>query len=69
MSGKSSEIEMECSNDVRGMRRVSGQRRKASEWCNEEVDGAVTEKRRVLGNGDREGIGLPITDTRHREWL
>ena len=39
---------MECANDVRGMRRVGGQRRKASEWFNEEVSRAVSEKRRAF---------------------
>ena len=33
---------MECTNDVCGMRRVGGQRRKGSEWWNEEVGGVVT---------------------------
>ena len=28
---------MKCTNDVCGMRRVGGQRRKGSEWWNEEV--------------------------------
>ena len=37
---------MECTNDVCGMRRVDGQRRKGSEWWNEEVGRAVAEKRR-----------------------
>ena len=37
---------MECTNDVCGMRRVGGQRRKGSEWWNEEVLRAVAEKRR-----------------------
>ena len=32
---------MECTNDVCGMRRVIGQRRKGSEWWNEEVGRAV----------------------------
>ena len=48
---------MECTNDVCGMRRVGGQRRKGSEWWNEEVGWAVAEKRRVveewLQNRDR----------------
>ena len=35
---------MECTNDVCGMRRVGGQRRKG----NEEVGGAVAEKRRAF---------------------
>ena len=39
---------MECTNDACGMRRVGGQRRKESEWWNEEVDRAVAEKRRAF---------------------
>ena len=39
---------MECTNDVCGMRRVSGQRRKGSEWWNEELGRAVAEKRRAF---------------------
>ena len=39
---------MECTNDVCSMRRVGGQRRKGSEWWNEEVDRAVAEKRRAF---------------------
>ena len=35
---------MECNNDVCGMRRVGGHRRKGSEWWNEEVGRAVDEK-------------------------
>ena len=60
---------MECTNDVCGMRLVGGQRRKRSEWWNEEVGRAVAEKRRALRNGFREEIGLPMTDTGRREWL
>ena len=39
------DIVMECTNDVCGMRRVVGQRRKGSEWWNEEVGRAVAKKR------------------------
>ena len=39
---------MECTNDVCGTRSVVGQRRKGSEWWNEEVGGAVAEKRRAF---------------------
>ena len=39
---------MECTNDVCGMRCVGGQRRKGSEWWNEEVGRAVGEKRRAF---------------------
>ena len=39
---------MECINDVCGMRHVGGQRRKGSEWWNEEVGRAVAKKRRAF---------------------
>ena len=52
-----------CTNDVCGTRRVGGQRRKGSEWWNEEVGRAVAEKRRAFEQW------LPMTDTGHREWL
>ena len=39
---------MKCINDVCGMRRVGGQRRKGSEWWNEEVGRAVAEMRRAF---------------------
>ena len=42
------DIVMECTNDVCGMRRVGGHRRKGSEWWNEEVGRAVAEKRRAF---------------------
>ena len=35
---------MKCTNEICGMRRVGGQRRKGSEWWNEEVGRAVAEK-------------------------
>ena len=38
------DIVMECTNDVCGMRCVGGQRRKGSEWSNEEVGRAVAKK-------------------------
>ena len=41
-------IVIECTNDVCGMRRVGGQRRKESEWWNEEVGRAVAEQRRAF---------------------
>ena len=41
---KFTDIVMECTNDVCGMRRVGGKRRKGSEWWNEEVGRAVAEK-------------------------
>ena len=42
------DIVMECTNDVRGMRGVGGQRRTWSEWWNEEVGRTVAEKRRAF---------------------
>ena len=42
------DIAMECTNDVCGMRRVGGPRKKRSEWWNEEVGRAVAEKRRAF---------------------
>ena len=42
------DIVMEGTNDVCGMRRVGWQRRKGSEWWNEEVGRAVAEKRRAF---------------------
>ena len=48
---------MECTNDVCGMRRVGGQRRKGSEWWNEEVGRAMAEREERLRNGYREEMG------------
>ena len=42
------DIVMECTNDVCGMRCLGGQRRKGSEWWNEELGRAVAEKRRAF---------------------
>ena len=42
------DIVMECTNDECGMRRVGGQRRKGSEWWNEEVRRELAEKRRAF---------------------
>ena len=42
------EIVIECTNDVRGMRRVSGQGRKWSEWWNEEVGGVGGRKEKSV---------------------
>ena len=63
-------------SDVCGMRHVGEQRRKGSEWWNEEVGSPVAEKRRAfvkwLQRRDRVTLytlGLPMTDIGHREWL
>ena len=46
---KFSDSVMECTNDVCGKRHVGGQRRKRSEWWNEEVSSrAVAKKRRAV---------------------
>ena len=63
------DIVMECTDDVCGMRRVGGQRRKGSEWWNKEVGRAVAEKRRVFEEGLQRRDRLTMTGTRHREWL
>ena len=42
------DIVMECANDVCGMRHVAGQRKNGSGGTNEQVDGAVTEKRKAF---------------------
>ena len=42
------DMEMKCTNDLCGMRRVGGQRRKGSEWWNKEVGRAVAETRRAF---------------------
>ena len=62
---KSRDIVMECTNDVCGMSRVGGKRRKRSEWWNEEVGRAVAEKRRAF----EEEMKLPMTDNGQRNWL
>ena len=59
------DIVMECINDVCGMGRVGRERRKGSEWWNEEVGRAVSEKRRAFG----EWLQRKNRDTYHREWL
>ena len=62
---------MECTNDGCGMRRVGGQRRKGSECARgmKKWDGPWLKREELLGNGFREEIWLPVTDTGHREWL
>ena len=42
------DIVMECTNDVCGMRYVGRQRRKGSEWWNEEVGGVAAKKKRAF---------------------
>ena len=46
--GKVQRYSMECTNDVCGMRRVGGQRRKGIDWWNKEVGGAVDDNRRAF---------------------
>ena len=63
------DIVMECTNDVCGMRRVDGQRRRWSEWWKEEVGWRWPKREELLRNCYREEMWLPIIDTGHREWL
>ena len=74
---------MECTNDVCGMRRVGGQRRKGSEGWNEEVGRTVAENRRAfdewLQRRDRvtydryraQGVAvkLAVQTALQKEWL
>ena len=57
------DIVMECNNDVCGMRHVSRQRRKGSEFWNEEVGRTVAKKRKNFSGMASEKRGLPMTDT------
>ena len=61
------DIVMEYTNNVCGMRRVVGQRRKGSEWWNEEMGRAVAEKRRAflewLHRKDRVTCDIPGTES------
>ena len=63
------DIVMECTNDVCGMRRVGGQRRKGSEGGMNKLVRRWPKREELLRNGFRGEIGLPMTDTGHREWL
>ena len=63
------DIVMECTNDVCGMRRVAGQRRKGSEWWNEEVCRAVAEKRRAFEEWLQRGDRVTYDRHRYRKWL
>ena len=58
---------MECTNDVCGMSRVGGQRRKGGEWWNEEVGVAVAKKTRAfeewLQRSDRVTFDRKKTDS------
>ena len=59
---------MECTNDLCGMRYVGGQRRGVNGEM-EKCVGQWLKREWLLRNGFREAMGLPMTDTRHREWL
>ena len=63
------DIVMECTNDVCGMRRVGGQRRKGMNGGMKKWVARSPKREELLMNGFREDIGLPMTDTGHREWL
>ena len=57
------DIVMECTNDVSGMKHVGRQRRGVNGGMKNGWGGGRKEK------SFREEIGLPMTDTGHREWL
>ena len=63
--GRSRGMVIECTNDVCGMRHVGGQRRKVSEWWNEEVGRAAAEKRRAF----EEWLQRRDRVAYDREWL
>ena len=58
---------MECSNDVCGMKRVGGSEERGGNGGMKKGR-AVAKREELLRNGFREEIGLPMTDTGHREW-
>ena len=59
------DIVMECTNDVSGMRRVErGVNVGMKKWV-----GRWPKREELLRNGFTGQIGLPLTDTRHRECL
>ena len=60
---------MEYCNDVCGMRRVNGQRRKVSELRNEEVCRAVAEKRRAFEEWLQRRDRVTYDRYRYRKWL
>ena len=60
------DILMECTNDECGMRRVEerGVNGRMKKWV-----GRWPKREELLRNVFREEIGIPVTDTGHREWL
>ena len=61
------DIVMECTNDVCGMTRVGGQRLREVNGRIKKWVGWWPKREELLRNGFREEIGLPMTDTGHRE--
>ena len=55
-------IVMECTNDVCGMRRVGGERRKSSDGGMKKLVWRLPTREERLRNGYSEMIGLPMTD-------
>ena len=66
---KFKDIVMECTSDVCGTRHVGGQMRKGVNGEMKKWVGWWPKRKELLRNGFREEIELPITGTRHREWL
>ena len=67
--GKFRDMEMECTNDVCGMRRVGGREERGVNGGMKKWVGRWPKREELVRNGFREEIGLPMTDTGHREWL
>ena len=51
------------------MRRVGGQRRNGVNGGMKKRVGRSSQREELFRNGFREEIGLPMTNTGHREWL
>ena len=60
---------MKCTNDVCGMRREAGREERGVNGGMKKLVGRWPKREELLRNGFREEIGLPMTDTGHREWL
>ena len=69
MREKFRDIIMESTNDVCFMRHVAGREEMGVKGGMNKCVGWCRKREELLRNGFREEIGLPIPDTRHREWL
>ena len=60
---------MECTNDVCGMRREAGREERGVNGGMKKWVRQWSKREKLLTNGFREELELPMTDTGHREWL